>query len=165
MRHLALIGLLVVACQPAAETPSTPPTSNPPSSGPSPTASAKYPEQLLADLGSAGVETRVGQVFAADPFAAQGFLLCVGTEQVRMYVFPSIGDRVEATAKIDRTDPSNVGTAMISWNGRPRFWGVDRLLLLYLGEDVATEALLRQLLGPPFASGEGRALLPDPACS
>ena len=82
-----------------------------------------------------------------------------------MYVFPSIGDRVEAAARIDTTNPSNVGGAMVSWNGRPRFWQVDRLLLLYLGEDAPTEALLLTVVGPPFASGEGRALLPDPACS
>lgn len=156
MRRLALIGLLVVACQPGSGTPSNPP---------SPTAVAGYPERLLADLSAAGVEARVGQIFAPDPFKAQGFLLCVGTEQVRMYVFPSIGDRMQAAAKIDPTNPSNIGTAMVSWNGRPRFWQVDRLLLLYLGEDAATEAKLRDLLGPPFASGEGRALLADPACS
>ena len=160
MRRLVLIGLLVIACQPGAATPSGPP----PTAGPSPTGVAVYPEQLIADLGAGGAETRIGQVFSADPFAAQGFVLCVGTEQVRMYVFPSIGDRVEAAAKIDPANPSNIGTAMVSWNGRPRFWQVDRLLLLYLGEDAATEALLRNLLGLPFASGEGRALLPDDSC-
>lgn len=159
MHRLALIGLLFVACQPAVGTPSSPPTL-----GPSPTA-VGYPERLIADLSAAGVKARVGQVFAADPFAAQGFLLCVGTEQVRMYVFPSIGDRVKAAATIDKTNPSNVGAAMVSWNGRPRFWQVDRLLLLYLGEDAPTETLLRNVLGPPFASGAGRVVLPDPACS
>jgi len=159
MRRLALIVLLVVGCQPGSGTPS-----NPPSAGPSESVIATYPERLLADLSSTGVEARIGQVFVADPFKAQGFLVCVGSEQLRMYVFPSIGDRVEAAAAIDTSDPSNLGTAMVTWNGRPRLWQVDRLILAYLGEDAATEASLRDLLGPPFASGEGRVLLPDPAC-
>jgi hypothetical protein len=172
MRRIALIGLFLVACQPAVGTPSIPPSTAPtPTAAPTPSAvpsqgpTTAYPERLIADLQAAGVEAKIGEVFPAAPFNAQGFVVCVGTEQVRMYVFPAIGDRVEAAAKISPTDPSNVGTSMVSWNGRPRFWGVDRLLVLYLGEDAPTEALLRNLLGAPFASGEGRVLLPDPACS
>lgn len=164
MHRLVLIGLFAIACQPAAGPPPSPPTSAPPTSAPSPTAVAVYPEQLIADLEAAGADVRIGGAFTADPFAAQGFVLCVGKEQVRMYIFPSIGDRVAAAAKIDKTHPSNVGTAMVDWNGRPRFWQVDRLLLLYLGEDAPTETLLRNVLGAPFASGEGRVLLPDPSC-
>lgn len=177
MRRVVLIALLAIACQPTAGTPSSAPTAPPssttaptptsaptPTAGPSPTEVATYPERLIADLQAAGFDARVGDVFGADPFMAQGFVVCVGTEQVRMYVFPSIGDRFEAAAKINPTDASDIGTAMVSWNGRPRFWQVDRLLVLYLGEDQATETALRTLLGPPFASGEGRALLPDPSC-
>jgi len=81
-----------------------------------------------------------------------------------MYVFDSIGQRTDAMNSIDRDDPSSVGTAMVSWNGRPRFWARDRLLLLYLGEDAPTDTLLRGVLGEPFASGEGRQLLPDDSC-
>jgi hypothetical protein len=122
------------------------------------------PERLIAALAEIGVDARDGQVFDATPFAADGYVLCLGTEQVRMFVFYSIGDRVDAAARIDPSDPSNVGTAMVSWNGRPRFWQRDRLLILYLGEVAATETVLNIVLGEPFASGEGRPLLRDDRC-
>ena len=83
---------------------------------------------------------------------------------MRLYVFGSVRDQMEAAAKIDPTDASDMGTAMVSWNGRPKFWQRDRMLVLYLGEDAATEALLRNLLGEPFATGPGRPLLRDDSC-
>jgi hypothetical protein len=52
-----------------------------------------------------------------------------------------------------------VGTAIVEWAGRPRFWQGNRILVLYLGESAATEALLTSVLGPPFAEGPGRAPL------
>jgi hypothetical protein len=36
------------------------------------------------------------------------------------------------------------------------------MIVVYLGEDAATEALLRGVLGEPFASGQGRPPLPGP---
>jgi hypothetical protein len=91
--------------------------------------------------------------------------MCVGTEPVRLYVFGSERDRMAAAAQINPTDPSNMGTSMVDWDGRPRFWQRDRLLILYLGEDAATETLLQSVLGQPFASGQGRPLLRDGSCA
>lgn len=73
-----------------------------------------------------------------------------------MYVYPTSGDRAAMAANVDRTDPSNVGTAIIEWRGDPTFWQRDRLIVLYLGRNAATEATLRSVLGPPFATGQGR---------
>jgi hypothetical protein len=45
-------------------------------------------------------------------------------------------------SRIKPDDPSNLGTSIVEWAGRPRFWQRDRILVMYLGESAATEALL-----------------------
>lgn len=164
---LAILTLILAGCQagvagsptatapsPASSTPSLPPAT---SSGPTDGA-----EKLAIDLQAAGAQARIGELFAGDPFEAQGGVLCVGTEPVQLYVFGSAAAREEAARRIDPTNPSDMGTSMVDWNGRPRLWQRDRVIVAYLGEDAATEALLRSVLGEPFASGQGRPPLPGP---
>ena len=162
-----LVALTLAACQAGATSAPTAPLANsatptqsaPPVIFPGPT---DGPEKLIVDLEAAGAEARVGALFAGDPFDAQGGLMCVGSEPVQLYVFGSVRDREEAVQRIDPTNPSDMGTTMVDWNGRPRLWQRDRMIVVYLGEDAATEALLRGVMGEPFASGQGRPPLPGP---
>jgi hypothetical protein len=159
--------MTLTACQGGATSTPTAATANsanpteslPPVIFPGPT---DGPEKLIVDLEAAGAEARVGELFAGDPFDAQGGLMCVGSEPVQLYVFGSVRAREEAAQRIDPANPSNMGTTMVEWNGRPRLWQRDRMIIVYLGEDAATEALLRGVLGEPFASGQGRPPLPGP---
>lgn len=142
--------------------PGSPPAASPsiaPVISPGPT---DGPDKLVVDLEAAGAAAHVGSLFAGDPFDARGGLLCVGKEPVQLYVFGSVRDREAAGKKIDPANPANMGTTMVDWNGRPRMWQRDRMIIVYLGEDAATEALLRSILGDPFASGQGRPPLPGP---
>ncbi|MEO7118347.1 MAG: hypothetical protein ABIZ34_05175 [Candidatus Limnocylindrales bacterium] len=77
----------------------------------------------------------------------------MNTEEVRVYLFPSPVESALAASHIDPTDPSNIGTSMVTWDGYPRFWGRDRMLVLYLGGDEPTAALITAILGDPFAVG------------
>jgi hypothetical protein len=156
-----LLAVLLIGCQTAASTASTAPTAWSPS--PSPTADG--PEGLIADLEAAGADAKLGDLFSPDPLTGQDVVLCVGAEPVRLYVFGSVGDRVQAASRIDPKDPSNMGTSIVDWNGAPRFWQRDRMLILYLGTNADTEALLRGILGQPFASGIGRPPLRDDSCA
>jgi hypothetical protein len=81
-----------------------------------------------------------------------------------VYEFASAGERAAVASRIDPVDPSNLGTSIVEWDGRPRFWQGDRILVLYLGESAATHALLTSILGPPFAEGPGRAPLQASDC-
>lgn len=137
----------------------TPSDSAPPVIFPGPT---DGPEKLIVDLEAAGAAARIASLFAGDPFDAQGGLMCVGSEPVQLYVFGSVLAREQAVARIDPKNPSNMGTTIVDWNGRPRMWQRDRMVIVYLGEDAPTEALLRSVLGDPFASGAGRPPLPGP---
>ena len=174
---LALAMLLIlVGCQgteaptssPSRAAPPTP-TSGPGAASPSPPphilpAPTDGPEKLIVDLEAIGADARLQELFAGDPFPATGTVMCVGSEPVRLYVFGSIRDRMDAAAMINPADPSDLETSMVTWNGRPRMWQRDRMLVVYLGEDPATETLLKSVLGAPFASGPGRMLLPDRSC-
>ena len=164
-RLLVVVALALGGCAGAATTPSPlPPSSGPASNPPAlifPTAPADGPDALTAAFGAAGTETHLGPPFVADPFQAHGVVMCLAKEPVRLYVFGSVRERMEAAAKIDPTNPSNIGTSMVDWNGRPRFWARDRLVILYLGEDAATEALLVNALGQPFAAAQGRPPLSE----
>ncbi len=149
-----------------APTPTVPPiggTQQPGSTAPRPT---DGPEALVADLVAAGMTVRLGPLFTGDPLAAQGVVMCVGTQPVQLYVFGSVAERVALTSRIDPANPSNLGTTIIDWNGRPRMWQRDRLLIVYLGEDAATEQVLRSALGEPFAvAAQGRPPLRADTCA
>ena len=168
-----LLTLALSACSSGpAGTPATTPSGAPPSEtippvifGTAPPGPTDGPEALVRDLVAAGLDARLGPQFLADPIAAQGVVVCLGSEPVQVYVFGSVRDRVALTEKIDPADPSNFGTSMITWNGKPRMWALDRLLIVYLGDSADTEALLRNALGEPFAVGkQGPPPLRDPAC-
>lgn len=113
------------------------------------------PDRLIAELNGAGVATDEVDTFATDPLGGTGTLICVGSEEVRVYLFNDEQTATEVATRIDPADPSNLGNAIIEWVGRPRFWQRGPMLVLYLGEDVTTEDLLIGVLGPPFAQGGG----------
>ncbi|HKX76470.1 MAG TPA: hypothetical protein VJR05_13885 [Acidimicrobiia bacterium] len=104
---------------------------------------------------SAGGEAEQVETFASAPIGGEGLLLCVGAEEIRVYLFGTEEEAAAAAARIDPDDPSNLGNAIVEWAGTPRFWRRGPMLVLYLGEDPATENLMTEVLGPPFARGEG----------
>lgn len=127
------------------------------------------PDRFVAELTAGGVEVEQVETFNTEPVGGQGQLLCVGDQEVRVYLFVREEEAAAAAARIDPNDPSNMGNAIIEWVGNPRFWQRGPMLVLYLGEDRATEALITRVLGQPFGQGQGpgRGLpgLPSPCIS
>jgi hypothetical protein len=115
---------------------------------------------LLGAIEAAGADVRVIGPFSTEPLGGDGIALCVDAQQVQVYVFPSPEASQAFADQVDPEDPSSIGTTMVSWSGDPRFWRSERLIVLYLGKDVAVDAGLRANLGTPFASGKGASLLP-----
>ena len=172
-RVLASIVVAVSACVGAA--PGSTPSGLPTTSGspppvifgtPEPT-TAGGAEGLVADLVASGATAKVGSYFLAEPLPGEGIAVCVGAESVQVYVLRDHEAALAAASMIDRNDPSKVGTSIVDWAGRPRFWLRDRILILYVGDDAATDAALRNLLGEPFAEARvpGRPPLPAPDCT
>ena len=167
-----LLLLAISACSPVAA-PGSSPTAAPPSlpppvifGTPGPT-SADGAEGLVADLVAGGLSAKLGSNFLAEPLRGEGVLVCVGTEAVQVYVLKDHEAALAAASTIDPDDPSKIGTSIVDWAGSPRFWLRDRIIVLYVGEDAATDAALRNLLGRPFAEARapGRPPLPAPDCA
>jgi hypothetical protein len=176
VKRLALVGLLVAisACSPTATPASSASTTPPPSGSPPPVifgtpnpTTADGAEGLVDDLVARGAAATLGSNFLAEPLPGEGVLVCVGTEAVQVYVLRDHEAARAAAESIDRDDPSKIGTSIIDWAGRPRFWLRDRILVLYVGDSAATDAALRTLLGQPFAEAlvPGRPPLPAPDCA
>jgi hypothetical protein len=157
---LVLTAALVVGCGSA--TPSATPG---PTTTPSPTAGPGGAEGLAADLTAGGATVKVASQFAGDPFQAQGFLVCVNGDPVRIYQFATPELAEQAAKSVDPADPSHIGTAIVEWFGSPRFWRRDRVIVNYSGSKPETEAILTALLGNPFARGEGRPPMVLDACA
>ena len=170
---LLLVLVAVSACGPAPASPaSSAPTPTPPAAAatatetPIPTA-ADGAESLVADLVAAGTAAELGSNFLADPLRGEGRLVCIGTEAVQVYVQKDHEAALAVAATIDKNDPTRVGTSVVTWSGTPRFWLRDRIIVLYVGADAATETALRSLLGQPFAESreQGFQPLPSPECA
>lgn len=114
------------------------------------------PGRFVAELTAASGEVEQAENFSTDPVGGEGHVICVGVEELHVYLFGSDEEGAAAAARIDPNDPSNLGNAIVDWVGNPRFWQRGPMLVLYLGEDEATENLISELLGPPFAVGAGR---------
>jgi hypothetical protein len=156
-----LVGVLVVAACAVASSPSASPSpastafggavsSSPETSPRDPTAG------LAAELEAAGADVHQTGVFDTEPLGGQGVALCVDGQQVSVYAYATPDERLAVAARIDPTDPSNLGTSIIEWAGNPKFWQADRFIVLYLGNDPAVESGLTSVLGQPFARGQGR---------
>lgn len=154
-----IAGSIAVACMGAASSPQTTLSSAAPSGGassPSVQGSADGVASVSAVLQAAGASVVELGEFDTEPLGGRGASLCVDGQQVSLYLFPTSEERAAATSRINPTDPSDLGTAMVSWAGNPKFWQSGRVVALYLGSDPAVEAGLTSVFGQPFARGQGR---------
>ncbi len=161
---LLLIAALVFAACQGAGTSASPSGSD--ASGMAATTISGGVEGLVADLSAAGIQSKTGASFLAEPVGGEGVIVCVGHEALHVYSFIDHEAALAASQKIDPQDPSKIGTSIVSWVGTPRFWLRDRVVVLYLGDDAATLTVLASLLGPPFAKGlPGAPPLRGPDCA
>ena len=109
-----------------------------------------------AALHAAGAQVQRTGEFNTEPLGGKGLGLCVAGQEVSVYLYATPEDRAAVAARIDPKDPSNLGTSMVEWAGNPKFWQADRLIVLYLGSDLAVESGITSILGQPFARGQGR---------
>jgi hypothetical protein len=171
---LLLLVVAVSACAPGA--------SPAPTSGPTPVPAASQPPTatetpnpttldgaaaLVADLIAAGNTAKLGSNFLADPLRGEGVVVCVGKEALQVYQQKDHEAALAVASTIDKRDPSRVGSSIVTWNGMPRFWLRDRIIVLYVGTDAGTDMALRTLLGQPFAESKepGFQPLPSPDCA
>jgi hypothetical protein len=153
----------VVTDQPPSSAPSTQATA--PSSG-----DANYDTAALrADLGpgvtSTILGTNPGPTSLLDTTPA---VLCLANHVVRVFEYPSAGERAALSDRISRDGsqvPAGGGIAIPEWIAPPHFWARGRIIVLYLGpqDDVVAqlEAVLGPTLSPDATAGRGDGLEPE----
>lgn len=91
----------------------------------------------------------VGEV--SQPFlSVKGQTIRMNGEDVQVFEYPNTAAaNREATSISD--DGYSVGTTMISWVSDPHFYKIDKLIVLYVGDNQGILTILDQVLGPQIA--------------
>ena len=85
-------------------------------------------------------------------FSVGGQVLLVDGGEVQVFEYPDAAV-AEAEAALISPNASSVGTSMISWLSTPHFYVLDRVIVLYVGDDQAVVHVLNEVLGQPVAEG------------
>lgn len=125
------------------------PTSTP---GTEPSQDSRVRDQasLIDALRASGATVEI-QGSVEQPFlSVSGTEVRVNTAAVQVFEYAD-----EPAAQTDAAQAADIlagkGTTMIDWVAAPHFYRAGRVLILYVGDDSATLALLRNVVGAPFA--------------
>lgn len=142
----SLILLLVVVSLPACQKRSP---ADPGDGGSTPTSTA----MLIRALEERGATVEQAETMPASAypfFSVRAQRLVVNGESVHVFEYPN-----PAAAAAERGEVSAEGTPIgrtqITWVAPPRFYGQDRLIVLYVGRRDDVARALESILGPPFA--------------
>ena len=107
-----------------------------------------------------GQSVEIGGLIDQPFISAPGQVIVVNGEDVQVFEYPDSAVAADEAAQIS-PDASSVGTSMMSWVATPRFYALDRLIVLYVGDDQLVVDALNTVLGQPVAEGQGMPL-PQP---
>lgn len=93
------------------------------------------------------------------PVAGQG--VRVNGEDLQVFEFQDEAQR-QTTQMLIEQNGTAVRNAMPAWVEAPTFWGVDRTLVLYLGQNQTTIRMLNTQLGDPIMTGAAGTEVPQP---
>jgi hypothetical protein len=115
----------------------------------------EFTDALRLDGQSVDIKGPVDQPF----FSVEGQVIVVSGEDVQVFEYPDPAAAAAAAAQIS-PDASSVGTSMMSWVATPHFYALDRVIVLYVGDDQAVVDVLNEVLGQPVAEGQEVPLPP-----
>jgi hypothetical protein len=115
----------------------------------------EFKDALRMDGQSVDIAGPVDQPF----FSAPGQVVVVNGEDVQVFEYPDSATAAAEAAQIS-PDASSVGTNMMTWVATPHFYALDRLIVLYVGDDQAVVDALNTVLGQPVAEGQEVPLPP-----
>ncbi len=109
-------------------------------------------QQFLADLQQRNIELTLPEksrvAWLSD---APGLGYRVGPEWLHIHLY---ADTAAAKANADRI-PADAGMGLADWVAPPHFYQCDRIIALYLGQDMSVISVLSELCGQPFAEFYG----------
>jgi hypothetical protein len=109
-------------------------------------------ESLIDHLQAAGATVEAAGTVSQPFFTPQGQVITVNGQDAQVFEYES---KTEAKVEADLVSPngSSVGTSIMTWIATPHFYNSGRFIVLYVGNDDETIALLDVALGPQFAGG------------
>ncbi len=105
--------------------------------------------RLYTELAQGGASVKPGVPIIWTAEMAGHFMRVDGAD-VQVFEYVSIEEASRGAAKVAR-DGSYIGLSTTAWVGQPHFYRRGRLMVLYVGDDVALQRRLQDLLGPQFA--------------
>lgn len=105
---------------------------------------------LQENLREAGATIIPGGEIEQPFFSVGGHALVVNGADVQVFEYRSQTE-AKADAALVAPGGNSVGTSMMTWMAAPHFFQRDRLIVLYVGEDLSVVSLLETVLGAPFA--------------
>jgi hypothetical protein len=105
---------------------------------------------LLAAFREPDATTEVVDSIDQTFFSPQGSIVSVNGEEIQVFEYES-AEAMETEASQVSPDGSSIGTSMFTWIDTPHFYKTGRVIVLYIGSDVATLDLLEKVIGPQFA--------------
>ena len=150
MKHLLLF-LALAGCAAA-------PTGGP---APSPVVShggaVKDQVSLIDALRQKGATVEIAPDPVEQPFfSVAGTSVVVNDAPVQVYEYANENEAAAQAAKISPDGYEIGGTTMVTWIEPPHFFRTGRIIVLYVGTDEKTLALLTELLGAQFAGGTAK---------
>ena len=120
--------------------------------------------ELVDSLRAAGaIVDPVGEV--SQPFfSVGGQVITVDGVDVQVFEYPNAA-AAGAEAALISPNASSVGTSMMAWVATPHFYALNRIIVLYVGDNQAVVGALNGVLGQPVAQGQGLPLLPPDTAS
>ena len=143
---MLMVAILFAACAPQARATKSPATPVPSVHG-DPT---EIQASLMVALGKAGEKVELGNSVEQPFFSIKGRILKVNGVDVQVFEYKS-AEAMEADAAQVSPDGGSVGTSMVTWMATPHFFKAGRVIVLYVGDDVAVLNSLMSVLGEPFA--------------
>ncbi|MCH7824662.1 MAG: hypothetical protein IH849_07665 [Acidobacteria bacterium] len=115
-------------------------------------------EQLEA-TGTTAEET--GDVVDQPFFTPVGQVLKVAGQDVQVFVYETV-EALKEEARQVGPDGYSIGTTKVTWVAPPRFYAIDRFIVLYVGQDKEVAGALDRVLGRPFAGDGADVVVIDP---
>ena len=155
---LLVLALFIAACSPQsvipgdsialAESPSAPTADY--------TGPVNSIDTLLQALQAANVDTSLNEGITFNLLSVPGKIMTVGTQRLQVFEYENA-----ETAQADATRFSEDGAwfrrdeapTLVNWIATPHLYRSDKLLVVYIGENMETLTELDEILGRPFAGG------------
>lgn len=128
----------------------------------SPTAMSRGKEiggyvELIDALRGTGAAVAPVQEVVQPFFAVPGQVIAVNGAEIQVFEYPDEAAR-QVDSDVISPDGYSIGTSSVGWIDQPHFWIKGRLIVLYVGSDQPTLALLTGILREAITSGDQAAV-------